>query len=128
MSWPVVTQPQPGLGFSSGDSEWSSGICDCCEDIPECCFACWCCPCFACITTKAYGQCLCLPLLEICGGCINPITMSMRVSVRHRYGIKGSLCRDCVCATFCPPCVWCQISREMRSRKLPTVLSDIIRR
>lgn len=51
------------------------------------CFAFWCCPCFACRTTKRYGQCLCLPLLDIFG-CIPPITTSMRVSMRQRYGIK----------------------------------------
>uniref|UniRef100_UPI0037E73DF9 cornifelin homolog B-like n=1 Tax=Semicossyphus pulcher TaxID=241346 RepID=UPI0037E73DF9 len=126
MSWPVGRQPQ-ALVVSSDDAEWSSGICDCCDDMTECCFACWCCPCFACITTKAWGQCLCLPLLDVCG-CIHPITMSMRVSVRQRYGIRGSLCSDCVCSFFCQSCVWCQISREMKSRKLPTVLGDIISR
>lgn len=50
------------------------------------CFAFWCCPCFACVTSKKYGQCLCLPLLDI--GCIPPITLAMRVSMRERYGIK----------------------------------------
>ncbi|XP_074528964.1 cornifelin homolog B-like [Halichoeres trimaculatus] len=125
MSWPVVSQPQSQFVSSNDDDEWSSGICDCCDDVKECCFAFWCCPCFACVTTKAFGQCLCLPLLDICG-CIPPITLSMRVSVRQRYGIKGSLCTDCVCSFFCQCCVWCQISREIKSRKLPTVLSDII--
>ncbi|CAJ1063179.1 cornifelin homolog B-like [Xyrichtys novacula] len=126
MSWPVDSQPQ-SVDVLSDAAEWSSGICDCCQDKRECCFAFWCCPCFACITTKALGQCLCLPLLDVCG-CIPSITMAMRVSVRHRYGIRGSLCTDCTCAFFCLPCVWCQISREMKSRKLPTVFSDIISR
>lgn len=51
------------------------------------CFAFWCFPCFACVTTKKYGQCLCLPLLDYFG-CIPPITLSMRASMRQRYGIK----------------------------------------
>ncbi|TMS14201.1 cornifelin homolog B [Larimichthys crocea] len=126
MSQPVWTQPQTQV-FTSNDAEWSSGICDCCDDMKECCCVFWCCPCFACKTSKALGQCLCLPLLDVCG-CARPITMSMRVSVRHRYGIRGSLCNDCVCATCCLPCVWCQISRETKMRKLPTMLSDIIHR
>ncbi|XP_008289072.1 cornifelin homolog B-like isoform X1 [Stegastes partitus] len=84
----VIRQPQPVMD-SRDSEEWGSGICDCCDDVPECCFAFWCCPCFACITTKAYGQCLCLPLLDIFGA-IPPITMSMRVSMRQRYGIKVS--------------------------------------
>ncbi|CAJ1063180.1 cornifelin homolog B-like [Xyrichtys novacula] len=86
MSWPVDSQPQ-SVDVLSDAAEWSSGICDCCQDKRECCFAFWCCPCFACITTKALGQCLCLPLLDVCG-CIPSITMAMRVSVRHRYGIR----------------------------------------
>uniref|UniRef100_A0A3Q3XGH0 Plac8 onzin related protein 2 n=1 Tax=Mola mola TaxID=94237 RepID=A0A3Q3XGH0_MOLML len=118
MSGPVWMQPQP-LGFSSETGEWSSGICDCCEDKRECCLAFWCCPCFACKTTKAYGQCLCLPLLDVFG-CALPVTLSMRASMRQHYDIKGSLCSDCLYATFCPHCVWCQISREMKRRRLPT--------
>ncbi|XP_060911795.1 cornifelin homolog B-like [Labrus mixtus] len=128
MSSSVRTQPRPLGAFSDDAAEWSSGICDCRNDTRECCFAFWCCPCFACITSKALGQCLCLPLLDVCGVCTHPITMSMRVSVRHRYGIRGSLCTDCVCSVFCQSCVWCQISREMKSRELPAVLGDIISR
>ncbi|KAL7389531.1 hypothetical protein ABVT39_005775 [Epinephelus coioides] len=82
----VIRQPQPVMEARESD-EWGSGICDCCDNVPECCFAFWCCPCFACKTTKKYGQCLCLPLLDIFG-CIPPITMAMRVSMRQRYGIK----------------------------------------
>nr|XP_020481239.1 cornifelin homolog B-like [Monopterus albus] len=116
----VIRQPQPVMDSRESD-EWGSGICDCCDDVPGCCFAFWCCPCFACITTKKYGQCLCLPLLDIFG-CIPPITMSMRVSMRHRYGIKGTMCKDCVYATFCVACTWCQMSREMKKRNLEIVL------
>ncbi|XP_008276321.1 cornifelin homolog B-like [Stegastes partitus] len=126
MSWPVSMQPE-AMRTSIEEGDWSSGICDCCNDMKQCCFAFWCCPCFACITTREFGQCLCLPLLDIFG-CIPPITMSMRTSVRRRYGIKGSLCRDCLCSTCCLPCVWCQMSTEMKKRTLPTVLSDIISR
>lgn len=56
------------------------------------CFGFWCCPCHACIHTREYGQCLCLPLLDIFG-IIPPVTMSMRVSMRQRYGIKVSTFR-----------------------------------
>uniref|UniRef100_A0A3Q2VKS7 Plac8 onzin related protein 2 n=1 Tax=Haplochromis burtoni TaxID=8153 RepID=A0A3Q2VKS7_HAPBU len=76
--------------------------------------------CFACRTTQQFGQCLCLPLLDVFG-CVLPITMSIRVSLRQRYGIKGNLCTDCWCSTFCPPCVWCQMATEMKKQKLPTM-------
>ncbi|XP_030293044.1 cornifelin homolog B [Sparus aurata] len=121
MSTFVVQQPRPVMVAQNSD-EWGSGICDCCEDVPQCCFAFWCCPCFACITTRDYGECLCLPLLEIFGGLIPPITMSMRVSMRQRYGIRGTMCRDCVYSTFCTSCSWCQMSREMKKRNYQVVL------
>ncbi|TMS14247.1 cornifelin homolog B [Larimichthys crocea] len=116
----VIKQPQPVMEARDSD-EWGSGICDCCQDMPECCFAFWCCPCFACKTTKAYGQCLCLPLLDMFG-MIPVTTMSMRVSMRQRYGIKGTMCKDCLYAACCLSCSWCQMSREMRRRKIQVVL------
>ncbi|CAB1316169.1 unnamed protein product [Coregonus sp. 'balchen'] len=116
----VIDQPLPVMESKESD-QWSSGICDCTDDMADCCFGCWCCPCHACIHSREYGQCLCLPLLDIFG-IIPPITMSMRVSMRQRYGIKGNFCNDCVNATFCNCCVWCQMSREMKSRNIPIVL------
>ncbi|XP_041657521.1 cornifelin homolog B-like [Cheilinus undulatus] len=117
----VIRQPQYQMDSRESD-QWGSGICDCCDDVPECCFAFWCCPCFACRTSREYGQPLCLPLLEIFGGAIRPITMSMRVSMRERYGIKDTMCKDCLFATFCVSCSWCQMSREIKRRKIPVVL------
>ncbi|XP_078138612.1 cornifelin homolog B-like [Centroberyx gerrardi] len=116
----VIRQPQPVLE-AKDSAEWGSGICDCCDDVPDCCFAFWCCPCYACKTTKEYGQCLCLPLLDVFG-CIPPITMTMRVSMRERYGIKGTMCNDCVYATCCTSCTWCQMTREMKRRNIQIVL------
>ncbi|XP_075878554.1 cornifelin homolog B-like [Nelusetta ayraudi] len=116
----VIQQPQPVLVSRESD-EWGSGICGCCQDVPECCFAFWCFPCFACVTTKRYGQCLCLPLLD-CFGFIPAISLSMRVSMRQRYGIKGDMCNDCLCASFCNACSWCQMSREMKRRNIQVLL------
>ncbi|KAG7322690.1 hypothetical protein KOW79_014036 [Hemibagrus wyckioides] len=116
----VIKQPQPVLESKESD-EWHSGICDCCDNKAECCFVFWCCPCFACMKTKEYGQCLCLPLLDMCG-IVSPATWAMRVSMRHRYGIKGTLCNDCLIATCCTPCTWCQMSREMKLRAIPIAL------
>ncbi|XP_038564914.1 cornifelin homolog B-like [Micropterus salmoides] len=117
----VIRQPQPVMVSRESD-QWGSGICDCFDDVPECCFAFWCSCCFACKTSKKYGQCLCLPLLEIFGGIIPPVTMAMRVSMRQRYGIKDTMCMDCVYATFCKACSWCQMSREMKRRNIQVVL------
>uniref|UniRef100_A0A3P9L7Y2 Cornifelin homolog A n=1 Tax=Oryzias latipes TaxID=8090 RepID=A0A3P9L7Y2_ORYLA len=81
-----TTQPRPYITTSTSN-EWSSGICDCFDDLRSCCFAFWCFPCFACITSKKAGECLCLPLLDGFG-CIPPITTAMRVSIRKQYGIE----------------------------------------
>ncbi|CAB1332893.1 unnamed protein product, partial [Coregonus sp. 'balchen'] len=69
--------------------QWSSGICDCTDDMADCvcCFGCWCCPFHACIHARQNGQCLCLPLLDIFG-IIPPVTMSISVSMRQCYSIK----------------------------------------
>ncbi|XP_018607677.1 cornifelin homolog A-like [Scleropages formosus] len=121
MSTKMIIQ-QPGPVVQTLDSnQWSSGICDCCDDMAECCFAFWCMPCYACKTARQYGECLCLPLLNMCG-CVPPITFGMRVSMRERYGITGTMCKDCAYASFCGPCSWCQMSKEIKRRTQPITL------
>lgn len=51
------------------------------------CFAFWCFPCFACSTAKKFGECLCLPMLDGFG-LIPPVALSMRSTMRQRYGIE----------------------------------------
>ncbi|KAI7806737.1 plac8 onzin related protein 5 [Triplophysa rosa] len=108
----MAIQPPKPFVMSQTSNQWSSGICDCCDNVPECCFSFWCFPCFACVTARKHGECLCLPLLDGFG-CIPPITIAMRVSMRRRYGIEGTICDDCLYSTFCGVCAWCQMSREM---------------
>ncbi|MCI4377253.1 hypothetical protein PGIGA_G00201500 [Pangasianodon gigas] len=115
----VIQQPKPLVAAATSD-QWSTSICEC-DSVNECCFSVWCFPCFACITARDHGECLCLPLLDMCG-LIPPATLSMRVSTRRRYGITDSICNDCVYAFFCGPCSWCQIRREMKARLHPVTL------
>ncbi|XP_018599896.1 cornifelin homolog B-like [Scleropages formosus] len=112
----MVIQQPPVLVNAVQSNQWSSGICDCCNDIGECCCAFWCFPCYACKVSKDHGECLCLPLLDFLGF-IPPVSLAMRVSVRQRYGITGSICNDCLYSVFCTACSWCQISREMKARQ-----------
>ncbi|MBN3315243.1 PL8L1 protein, partial [Atractosteus spatula] len=111
----VIQQPQPVKSAIESD-QWSTGICDCCEDLGECCCGFWCFPCYACKTARDFGECLCLPLLDAFNGVIPAVSLSMRVAVRERYGIKGSICKDCLYSSFCICCSWCQIAREMKAR------------
>ncbi|KAJ8389282.1 hypothetical protein AAFF_G00121470 [Aldrovandia affinis] len=115
----IVQQPQPFV-VATDSNQWSSGICDCTKD-KECCFAFWCFPCLVCKTSRDYGECLCLPLLDSFG-LIPPIALSMRVSMRQRYGITGTILNDCLYTFLCLSCSWCQMSREMKTRLQPITL------
>ncbi|XP_073428925.1 cornifelin homolog A-like [Dendrobates tinctorius] len=104
-------------------NNWSSGLCDCCEDMGICCFAFWCFPCFQCSTASDFGECLCLPLLD-CGSYTYHmncpiVSLAMRVAVRERYKIPGSICNDCCTVCWCLSCSWCQMAREIKKRKQP---------
>ncbi|KAM9312398.1 cornifelin homolog [Gastrophryne carolinensis] len=105
---------------------WSSGICDCCDDMGICCCAFWCFPCFECRTVSDFGECLCLPLLEMscagyagCSPYCPPVSMAMRAAVRERYRIQGTICDDCCLVCCCLSCTWCQMAREIKKRKQP---------
>ncbi|XP_056156456.1 cornifelin homolog [Lampris incognitus] len=120
----IINSQQPTM-IAVHSNQWSTGICGCCDDVKVCCFAYWCFPCFACVTTSEFGECFCLPLmdvmwspLQIAGipSCTSPVSMSMRAAVRNRYGIQGDMVGDCVYTTFCNICSWCQIAREIKRR------------
>ncbi|XP_071187491.1 uncharacterized protein [Salvelinus alpinus] len=107
-------------------NQWSTGICGCFDDLQVCCFAYWRFPCFACTTTSEFGECFCLPLLDVLMGftqlvgvssCTPPVSMSMRVAVCNRYAIHGDIMADCVYSTFCNICPWCQMPREIKRRR-----------
>ncbi|XP_073770759.1 cornifelin homolog B-like [Danio rerio] len=108
------------------ETNWSSNLCSCCQDLNSCCYAYWCCPCFACTTTKMFGESRCLPLVDILGPavmgnfgiaiCVPPVTLSLRVAMRHKYKIKGSICNDIAVSCCCVMCSWCQMHREIKAR------------
>ncbi|XP_071398763.1 uncharacterized protein [Centroberyx affinis] len=116
-------------------TNWNTGLCDCCEDCSTCCYAFWCCPCFACTTTGKFGECSCLPLLDMCSPaitaacgiplCVPPAGLSLRVAIRHKYGIKGSLCDDIMISCFCEWCSWCQLARELKHRERGTQVINV---
>ncbi|XP_035509486.1 cornifelin homolog [Morone saxatilis] len=117
-------------------TEWNTGLFECCEDTSSCCYGFWCCPCLACTVSGTFGENSCLPLCDIfspaitaaCGLplCAPPAGLSMRVALRHRYGLEGSLCRDIATSCFCGWCSWCQMHRELKYRtKTTTVTVDM---
>ncbi|XP_040275452.1 cornifelin-like [Bufo bufo] len=98
-------------------NDWSSGICDCCEDMGICCLAFWCFPCFQCSTVNDFGECLCLPLLEHMSSDFPIISLAMRTAVRERHKIPGSIFSDCCTVCWCLSCSWCQMAREIKTRR-----------
>ncbi|KAG9335534.1 hypothetical protein JZ751_004561 [Albula glossodonta] len=139
------------------EKAWSTGLFDCFKDMNVCeslqkpaklqspalhsnqsestsCLFFWCFPCVACTTAQKFGECLCLPLLDIisaailsylgCPFCAPAVGLSLRAAVRNKYGIPGTIGDDCPKATFCATCSWCQIAREIDIRSKPlTVIS-----
>ncbi|XP_055364357.1 cornifelin homolog A-like isoform X2 [Betta splendens] len=91
------------------------------------CYGFWCCPCLACSVSKDFGENTCLPLCDILSPaitsalgiplCVPPAVLSMRVAMRHRYNIHGSVCKDIATSCFCEWCSWCQMQRELKHRK-----------
>uniref|UniRef100_A0A8C9TF18 Uncharacterized protein n=2 Tax=Scleropages formosus TaxID=113540 RepID=A0A8C9TF18_SCLFO len=108
---------------SEGAGQWSTGLCDCFEDLDDCCLAFWCLPVFACKTSSAAGVCPCLPLLD-CVACVPPASLAVRASVRERYGIEGDVWSDCFYGCCCYPLSWCQVSREMKRRAASASVSS----
>ncbi|XP_043932017.1 cornifelin homolog [Protopterus annectens] len=100
--------------------DWNTGLCDCCEDMEICCCAFWFMSCFMCKTVKEFGECLCLPLLDLEGA--GAISLAFRSAVRERYRIKGSICDDCCKVTCCSSCSWCQVAREIKHQKRPITI------
>nr|XP_046184360.1 placenta-specific gene 8 protein-like [Oncorhynchus gorbuscha] len=109
------TSMTPAL-IATHSNQWGTGICGCFDDLQVCCFAYWCFPCFAYTTTSKFGECFCLPLLDILMGFTHP-SMSMKVAVCNRYAIHGDMMADCVYSTFCNICSWCQLAREIKRRR-----------
>ncbi|KAJ7996590.1 hypothetical protein DPEC_G00238640 [Dallia pectoralis] len=122
---------------------WNSDICGCFEDMQCCCFGFWCCPCMACITSRDFGEYLCLPLVDLPGPAIAAFfgvplftpaaSLAMRAAIRHRYNIEGcgdqlaegNLCGDILITCFCIWCSWCQMAREVKVRKKGSVYTFV---
>ncbi|XP_067118024.1 plac8 onzin related protein 6 [Osmerus mordax] len=123
----VTHQPGTFLAAAGLKTEmWTSGICDCSEDMPTCCLGFWCPCCLACQVSSGLGESHCLPLLDwISGGLypplIPPISLALRSTLRERFHIQGSVANDCCMVTCCSSCSWCQMARELKARANTTI-------
>ncbi|XP_076130750.1 cornifelin homolog A [Alosa pseudoharengus] len=113
---PVVIT-QPGLGVTTTTvttitqtgGDWSTGLLNVCGDSTTCLMGAFvpCCLDFS--LAHQYGECLCLPMLP-------GSTLAMRVGMRERFKIRGSVCEDWVAVCMCYPLAVCQMIREMKRR------------
>ncbi|XP_071755227.1 cornifelin homolog A-like [Centroberyx gerrardi] len=124
---PAIVTVQPGMFRSPADLKtemWTSSLFNCCDDMGVCCLGFWCPCCLACQVSSDFGECLCLPLVDvISGGTVPAATMAIRSTMRERYHIQGSMFDDCCIVTFCSACAWCQMAREVKIRKRPLLLN-----
>uniref|UniRef100_A0AAV2KUT8 Uncharacterized protein n=1 Tax=Knipowitschia caucasica TaxID=637954 RepID=A0AAV2KUT8_KNICA len=89
------------------------------------CYGFWCGPCLACTVAGRMKECYCLPLCDYClPGAIPPAALGLRVALRKKFNIKGSVVKDICISWCCSWCSWCQMHRELKRRsKVPTIVN-----
>ncbi|XP_020376647.2 cornifelin homolog [Rhincodon typus] len=109
MASTTVIIQQPGSGIPAANGQWSTGVCNICDDMAVCCGGLFC-PCFlGCYVASAYGESCCLGFLP--GG-----MTALRTHMRITYGIQGTICQDAMMTTCCGLFEICRMTREMRRR------------
>ncbi|KAI4347168.1 hypothetical protein L6164_008004 [Bauhinia variegata] len=105
--------------------EWTTGLCDCCEDPGNCCMA-FCCPCItfgrnAEIIEGGRTTCCASGLIFFCLaqiGCAWIYSCTYRSKLRGLYSLPASPCSDCCVHFCCATCALCQEHRELKNRGL----------
>ncbi|GLT60370.1 hypothetical protein SLA2020_331390 [Shorea laevis] len=119
-----ATLPPPPLQPGT-EGTWSSGLCDCLSDIPNCCITCWC-PCvtfgqIAEIVDRGSTSCgvsgfIYALIYGCCPGWCCIFSCFYRTKMRKQYMSQGNPCADCLTHFFCECCALCQEHRELKSR------------
>ncbi|XP_075496631.1 protein PLANT CADMIUM RESISTANCE 2-like [Primulina tabacum] len=117
--------PMPALNVQGGDpGQWSTGLCDCCSDVPNCCLTCWC-PCItfgqiAEIVDQGSTSCgasgALYALIAVVTGCTCIYSCFYRSRMRTQYKLQESPCGDCLVHCCCESCALCQEYRELQHR------------
>nr|XP_010932616.2 uncharacterized protein LOC105053222 [Elaeis guineensis] len=103
---------------------WSTGLCDCCEDVGSCCLTCFC-PCVAFgriaeIVDKGSTSCptggmlYFLLMLVVGHGWI--YSCFYRTKLRQEYSLQKKPCNDCLVHCCCEGLALCQEYRELQRR------------
>nr|CAB3231991.1 cornifelin homolog B-like [Phallusia mammillata] len=102
----VTQQPTAMVG-------WSTGLCDCFQDVKSCLCSFICGNFYYATLATRMGENCCVGCSGYGAGCVPGGHMAMRSRLRGTHGIQGTICDDCIMASFCLPCAMCQLSREM---------------
>ncbi|XP_059659165.1 protein PLANT CADMIUM RESISTANCE 2-like [Cornus florida] len=103
---------------------WSTGLCDCFDDVPNCCMTCWC-PCVtfgrvAEIVDRGSTSCAVsgaiYTLIAVVTGCACCFSCCYRSKMRHQYMLQENPCGDCLVHCCCESCALCQEYRELKNR------------
>ncbi|CAF1330684.1 unnamed protein product [Rotaria sordida] len=111
----ITNQPQslPMVNpFRDFNNEWTVGLCDCCNDVSQCCYAhfCWCCflGSLAGDINESKTSCCCL------GNVLGVYRMKVRATLK----IRGDAFSDACVVCWCPFCAGLQMRNELRNRGL----------
>ncbi|KAI7994436.1 hypothetical protein ACSBR2_039608 [Camellia fascicularis] len=116
---PIRAQPR-----TQQEGPWSTGLCGCFDDLPNCCITCWC-PCFtfgqiAEIVDEGATTCgasgAIYALIAAVTGCACCYSCTYRKKLRNQYMLQESPCGDCLVHCFCEQCALCQEYRELTNR------------
>jgi len=115
----AMQYPQQTVG------KWSTGLCDCTQDVGNCCITCWC-PCItfgqiAEITDRGSSSCgasgALYTLIAIFTGCQWIYSCTYRSKLRALYSLPEEPCNDClVHCCCCEGFSLCQMYRELKHR------------
>ncbi|XP_046855587.1 cornifelin homolog [Xenia sp. Carnegie-2017] len=100
----VVVVQQPQQVVLQGPRDWSTDLCDCCDDCSGCLLGCFCPVIHRIIVSGKAGECCCVALM---------CPVALRTKIRTKHNIKGSIWEDnCVLSNW-GACAMCQMEREL---------------
>ncbi len=104
----TVIQIQTNVNYPRGiPRQWSTPLLGCFEDCGGCLAGWFCFPCYECHVASKMGESCCTPC------CYQNTTTAMRLHIRGRHNIQGSLINDACVGCWCRQCALCQLSREI---------------
>ncbi|XP_078441181.1 protein PLANT CADMIUM RESISTANCE 2-like [Wolffia australiana] len=120
------TYPPPPLAQTQAvpRGKWTTGLCDCGDDVGNCCITCWC-PCItfgqiAEIVDRGSTSCgasgAIYALVAVVTGCACIYSCFYRKRLRLQYDLPEKPCADCCVHCFCELCSLCQAYRELKNR------------